>query len=81
MQLANIGSRRTDRDLKARIVNFLFRQNVPGLRMLDVSAKTGVVTVRGLVRSFYHKQLCLSCCQRVAGVVQIRDEIDVLRQG
>jgi osmotically-inducible protein OsmY len=81
MQLADIGSRRNDRELKARIVNFLSRQNVPSLRMLNVTANTGVVTIRGSVRSFYHKQLCLSCCQRVAGVVRIHDEIDVLRQG
>ncbi len=81
MQLADIGSRRTDRELKTRIVNFLFGQNVPDLRMLNVTAKTGVVTIRGVVRSFYHKQLCLGCCQRVAGVVRLHDEIDVIRQG
>jgi osmotically-inducible protein OsmY len=80
MQLADIGLRRTDQELKTRIVNFLSRQNVPGLRLLQVRANTGVVTVSGLVRTFYHKQLCLSCCQRVAGVVQIRDEINVLGQ-
>ena len=75
MQFADIGSRRTDRELKWRIVNFLCRQNVPGLRMLNVTAKTGVVTVRGLVRSFYHKELRRSCCQRVAGVVRIHDDL------
>jgi hypothetical protein len=29
------------------------------------------------VDSFYHKQLCLNCCQRVAGVVRLIDQIHV----
>lgn len=67
----------TDVELKRRILNFLHQRHVPSLRTIDVDVDGGVVTMRGVVGSFYHKQLCLNCCQRVAGVVQLVDEIDV----
>ncbi len=67
-----------DNDLKQRIINFLFLQHLPHLRHMEVSAENGVVTIRGRVGSFYQRQLCINCCQRVAGVVQIRDEINVV---
>jgi osmotically-inducible protein OsmY len=67
----------TDSDLKRRIVNFLHQRHVPSLRNVDVDVDQGVVTMRGKVDSFYHKQLCLNCCQRVAGVVRLIDEIEV----
>ncbi|MBW3595927.1 MAG: BON domain-containing protein [Planctomycetes bacterium] len=66
-----------DQDLKRRIVNFLHQRHVPSLRGINVLVRDGVVTMRGVVDSFYHKQLCLNCCQRVAGVVQLNDEIEV----
>jgi hypothetical protein len=67
----------TDSDLKRRILNFLDQRHVPSLRSIHVDVEQGVVTMRGRVDSFYHKQLCLNCCQRVAGVVQVNDEIRV----
>ena len=39
--------------------------------------RRGVVTLRGRVHTFHQKQLCLNCCQRVAGVLQIDDQIEV----
>lgn len=64
-----------DTDLKRRILNFLHQRHVPSLRGIHVDVLQGVVTMRGSVDTFYHKQLCLHCCQRVAGVVRLVDEI------
>lgn len=44
---------------------------------LDVSARDGLVTLRGVVRSFYEKQLSLHAAKRVAGVSALRDELVV----
>lgn len=67
-----------DMDLKRRILNYLFGQHFSDLRRLEVSADNGVVTIRGRVSSFHQRQLCIHCCQRVAGVVRVKDEIDVV---
>ena len=67
-----------DEDLKRRIVIFLFQRNEPALRRVDVEVSSGRVVIRGRMASFYQKQLCLSCCQRVAGVLQIVDEVEVV---
>ena len=78
MLLAQTGPMTSDDDLMARILNFLAAQHIPGVRSLEVVARCGVVTIRGRLRSFYQKQLCLHCCQRVAGVVRINDQLDVV---
>ena len=67
-----------DRDLKRRVVNYLLDRGIPNLRRIDVHADGGTVTLRGHVRSFYHKQLCLHCSRRVAGVMELIDRIDVV---
>ncbi|HEV2970326.1 MAG TPA: BON domain-containing protein [Pirellulales bacterium] len=72
-------SKVADRDLQQRILNYLFGQHVSDLRFLAVEARRGVVTLRGRVHTFHQKQLCLNCCQRVAGVVRINDQIEVSR--
>lgn len=70
-----------DRDLEQRVVGYLARRHVPSLRQLAVEARNGTVTLRGQVRSFYEKQLSSHCCRRVAGVLQLVDEIDVVGGG
>ncbi len=77
MHLAETGSPSRDRDLKQRVKNYLFGQHVSDLRRLAIDTDSGVVTLRGRVQSFHYKQLCLNCCQRVAGVVKIDDQIIV----
>ncbi len=74
---AQTESQPSDSDLIRRITNFLFRQHFSDLRRLEVMADNGVVTIRGRVPSFHQRQLCIHCCQRVAGVVQVNDEINV----
>ena len=68
---------RREADLEQRVRNFLEGRNIPGLRRLGVKAIAGQVTLFGRVRSFYEKQLALSCCQRVAGVIHVIDAIEV----
>lgn len=70
-------SKAADKDLQRRVTNYLFGQHVADLRSVDVDARRGVVTLRGRVHTFHQKQLCLNCCQRVAGVQRIDDRIEV----
>jgi osmotically-inducible protein OsmY len=77
MFLTRVTLKLADRDLRTRVVNYLFGQHVSDLRHLDVEARRGVVTLRGQVHTFHRKQLCLNCCQRVAGVLRIDDQIEV----
>jgi osmotically-inducible protein OsmY len=75
--LATLQTQFDDRDLERRVVNYLEGRHVPGLRHLSVQARSGIVTLRGKVQTFYEKQLCLDCCRRVAGVVKYVDAVDV----
>ena len=67
-----LNSANADRELQRRIHSFLANR-IPQSSRLRVEAANGVVTLRGTHTSFYHKQLCINCCQRVAGVVQLND--------
>jgi len=66
-----------DAELKQRIVGYLEQRGYPAIRDLTISTDNGLVTLQGKLNSFYEKQLCLSTCQRVAGVVRIIDEMEV----
>jgi osmotically-inducible protein OsmY len=70
-------SHTADRELQRRIRTFLEQMHIPSSQ-LRVDVKNGVVTLRGSHRSFYHKQLCINCCQRVAGVVELIDSTKVV---
>jgi osmotically-inducible protein OsmY len=73
---AESGWERLDRELERRVANFL-AQHFPRLRTVEVEASQGVVTINGLVNSFYERQLCINCCQRVAGVTSLIDKVEV----
>jgi osmotically-inducible protein OsmY len=64
-------------DLALRVHLFLSGRSQPALRNLEVSAHRGTVLLRGRTQSFYHKQLALELTRRVAGVIQINDELVV----
>ena len=66
-----------DENLKRRVTNFLHQRNLPALRNIDVQVDEGTVEIAGKVNSFYEKQVCLNCCQRVAGVIQVVDHVEV----
>ena len=67
----------TDLELERRVTIFLAQRNVQSLRLIRVAAKNGTIILTGKVQTFYERQLCLSCCQRVAGVLHLVDEIEV----
>ena len=67
-----------DWDLKQRVVNFLRQKNVLRRENVRVDVTEGLVTLHGHVRSYYEKQLLISACRRVAGVISIIDEVTVL---
>ena len=64
-------------EIKRRITNMLCRRGVSSLRRLDIDVADGTVTLRGIVRSFYERQLCLVCAQHVPGVFNLVDDIKV----
>lgn len=66
-----------DLDLERRVSNFLSGLDLPGLGGLEVVVRDGTVVISGRVTSFYHKQIATSCCQRVAGVVHVLNEVQV----
>jgi len=67
-----------DTDLQARVSCYLAGRRHWALRNLDVSSLNGTVTIKGVVESFYEKQLVVHCCQRVAGVLKLVDEVEVI---
>jgi hypothetical protein len=73
-----VNSAAADRELQRRISIFLANRRLPYSSKLRIDAKNGVVTLQGTHHSFYHKQLCINCCQRVAGVVRLIDATRVL---
>lgn len=75
--LSTLAVEPVDGELEQRVVSFLLGQSVPALRRIKVLVNNGVVTLKGRVQSYYERQLCLSCCQRVAGVRQLVDLIEV----
>lgn len=74
------GSIQVDRELERRVLIYLEQQHFPQLHAVEVKARQGIVTIRGRVSSFYERQLCIHCCQRVAGVVQVNDQVEVGRR-
>lgn len=66
-----------DRRLERRISNFLEGLNLPAIRDLEVQVRNGAAVITGRVSTFYHKQLATSCCQRVAGVLSVLNEVRV----
>lgn len=66
-----------DRDLMQRVATFLVARGVPDAKTLVIKARGGIVTMQGRVSSMRNRALCLSCCQRVAGVLHVIDELSV----
>jgi len=66
-----------DSELERRIRSFLKGLNLPALGDLEVGVRHGAAVITGHVCTFYQKQLATSCCQRVAGVLSVRNEVSV----
>lgn len=67
----------SDDDLQVRVAQFLKSRHFPAFRNLTVDVSHGSVTLSGNVQSFYEKQVALTSCQRVAGVLNLVDKVAV----
>ncbi len=66
-----------DDDLRDRVAHFLGSRHFHNLARISVAVENGRVTLQGIVGSFYEKQVALSTCQRVAGVLSMVDMLEV----
>lgn len=67
----------SDTDLRERVGRFLKSRHFPAFRNIRVDVEHGAVTLSGHLYSFYEKQVALTTCQRVAGVLALVDKIAV----
>jgi len=66
-----------DDDVRQRVSRFLNSRHFPTFRNLDIEVEHGAVTLSGNVQSYYEKQIAMTSCQHVAGVLSLIDEIVV----
>jgi osmotically-inducible protein OsmY len=64
-----------DADLRERVRLYLIHSGHLPIRLLDVEAQSGIVTLRGTVPTFYFRQLAVECAKRVAGTLGVVDHI------
>ncbi len=70
----------TDADVMRRVASYLSTRHFPSFRGLNISVDRAVVTVSGCLNTYYEKQVALNTCRRVAGVVELIDEISVAEE-
>jgi hypothetical protein len=63
--------------LRRRIRLFFAASHFPSLRYVDISVDRDTVMLRGVVKSFYEKQMAAQFAARVAGVIRVVDRIHV----
>ena len=68
---------RLDQNMRRQIVNFLRHRGIRNLHRVEINVAGGTVVLQGRVNSFYEKQLCLNCSQRIPGVLKIIDKLEV----
>jgi osmotically-inducible protein OsmY len=64
-------------DLQYRVALFLQQHRLSSGSRLSIEAHRGVITLAGQVPSFHQRQLIYSFARRVAGVVQVIDQLEV----
>lgn len=69
--------RRSDRDLKQRILRELKWDSRIPWASIDVVVSDGVVTLKGIVLSYAHKIAAQEAAHRVAGVLDVANDIEV----
>ena len=67
-----------DDAVQQRVYRFLASLHFPVFRTFDVEVTQGAVTLTGQVRSYYEKQIAMTSCQAVAGVLSLIDRIAVI---
>jgi hypothetical protein len=73
----NKNNRSVDADLLTRVGIALTMRLSHTLHAVHIHVDNGVVTLRGLVPTFYDRQLAIEVTRRVAGVLKVRDELSV----
>jgi osmotically-inducible protein OsmY len=73
----NIRVAQSDQDLRQHVVRFLNSRHFPVFRNLDIEVERGSVTLSGVVHSYYEKQIALTSCQTVPGVMSLVDQVSV----
>jgi hypothetical protein len=73
----NKNNRSVDADLLTRVGIALTMRLSHTLHAVHIQVDNGVVTLRGLVPTFYDRQLAIEVTRRVAGVLKVRDELSV----
>ena len=68
----------SDADISRRVLSFLHARSVPRWGDLEVEVRNGEAIVAGCVATWHEKQFVTSCCQRVAGVLGLRVDLDSL---
>lgn len=76
-ELTAAGTTAADRDLQQRVALYIQQRHLARGSELKILARRGVVTLIGVVSTFHQRQLLQSLVRRVAGVVQIQDELEV----
>lgn len=66
-----------DEDVRSRVSRFLNSRYFPAFRYLDITVEHGAVTLTGEVQSYYEKQVAMTSCQHVVGVLSLKDAISV----
>ena len=66
-----------DDDVCRRVSSFLYSRHFPAFRNLDITVEHGAVTLAGEVQTYYEKQIAMTSCQHVVGVLSLNDEICV----
>jgi osmotically-inducible protein OsmY len=66
-----------DSELEERINTFLHQRGEAPLRRLRVDVCDGTAVISGRVGTYYQKQLAGLCCQRVAGVQLVVNNVTV----
>lgn len=80
-QLVELLPQAVSTELVRRINSFLHARSVPEVDHVQVEDEgSGVILLRGQISSLRSKSLCLSCCQRVAGVIHVIDKLKVCSQ-
>jgi hypothetical protein len=73
----NKNNRHVDADLLTRVGIALTMRLSHTSHAVHIQVDNGVVSLRGLVPSFYDRQLAIEVTRRVAGVLKVRDELSV----
>ena len=68
---------RHDADLSERVALLVQQRGLAFDSDVRIEARGGVVTLRGTVPTYYRRQLLYSSARRVAGVLEVVDELEV----